>query len=244
MVKSINDGTGNLDKSQFYVAGWFIDQKQNVLMVSDRDFKYEINGKINTKAPGGRSDEYAFYDQRYLETLKYVLEKAFFSKKEVKAIIERESVSRSPEERSLIVEMVEETGYYPFAFSESSFDFQFNRDSGKDDYKRSFFRITEMVERHPNPSAFKEPSDFFFVKEITPLPGFRSTDKDVIDPRRALPLKQVCKDVFVKHKVPLFNFIVKDPILYKLIEGYIINDQHGFMDIGMQIYKVHEELTK
>ena len=206
----MNSGTN------FFVAGWFCDQQKNILSVED-----EYNGNINIKAPGGRSDAYAFYDQKYLETIEGLLVKAFFSLKEIDQIIKRESrFNKSPEERVLVAEYLEESAYYAYDFSYSSHDFRLNRDSGRRDYKRTFYDIKKLIERNPDPDA----NELKEVIEIAPLPGFKSSDRDVINPRKAIPAKEAYEMVFYSHKDPLKKWMGRraaagDKLLTDIIWG-------------------------
>ncbi|PCI20686.1 hypothetical protein COB64_01820 [Candidatus Wolfebacteria bacterium] len=190
--------------SKFFVAGWFKDKKNKILTVLDKD-RYD-EARVNCKGPGGRSDEYALYDQSFINVLTELAEKAFFTGHEIDLIVKRErDLDKSSKERVLVIEWLEECGYYVYDYSLSSNDLVFNRITKKMDYPRFFFKVNKLVERNEDKGA----NELSFVSEIKPLPEFIPSDPDITDPRHAIPLRETYEELIHSHKQPFVDYIEK-----------------------------------
>ncbi len=173
---------------KMFAAGIFADNRGKVLMVHDQQ---ETN-KLWFKLPGGVPDSFLLNDhQEFIEELVIELRKMKYSELLITAIVQRENKlskekKRLVPEKSLILEMVEETGYYPMEFGYVCDGYRFNKNGGKFDLWQVYFSIQKVI----SPNAKNLESAIRYISDVKTL---ESLDKDVKQMRVTVPFDEAIK---------------------------------------------------
>jgi hypothetical protein len=170
---------------KMFAAGIFSDSRGKVLMVHDQQ---ETN-KLWFKLPGGVPDSSCLNNQEhFIEELVRELKKMKYSESLITAIVLRENKlnkekKRLVPEKSLILEMVEETGYYPMEFGYVCDGYRFNKNGGKFDLWQVYFTIQKVI----SPNSKNLESGICHISNVKTL---ESLDKDVKQMRVTVPFHE------------------------------------------------------
>ncbi len=193
--------------NRFYVASGFIDADYKTSIIIDKANMINHRALDLRKLPGGRSDMYAFYEDRYRLTLKYLLHEYCFSRIQIEKILEREStIVRHPVERTAIIEFLEATAWFPFEFYYAGWNVRDNlRRSGEATETTQFaFLVNSVVDIDPHASELE------CTNRIRMLPNsvnwLRSKNTSIQEMRIIYGVPEARRSVINAHKV-LFDMI-------------------------------------
>ncbi len=173
------------DKNQIFAAGLFLDHKFNALLVLDNQDGH--GRKIWHKIPGGTCPNDVSKDSIYFDSLKKELVKMKYRNSIVEEILrqeEKKAPSRSISQRVMILEMVEETGYFPTNFSFGMDGFRFNTISKEYDLLQVFYNVLSIIS--PNSKFLKEG-----IKNIAQVRTTEAIDLDVKDMRVTVSIEKL-----------------------------------------------------
>jgi 8-oxo-dGTP pyrophosphatase MutT (NUDIX family) len=169
----------------FYSAGLFFDRKVNALLVKDNQ---DGGSKTWMKIPGGVSDQTMTFEN-FLQSLETELKKMKYSRALIGRIFDLEKDAekkgrRNAAERTMILEFVEETGFYPVKFTYVADGYRYNKLSFKYDLWQVYFSVHAII----SPSS--EGTDDF-IKEIRKMKTTVAIDVDVKDMRVAVVVEEL-----------------------------------------------------
>lgn len=183
-------------REPFFTAGLFIDQKGMVLLVQDYQDKAEsrINAnakpKVWNKMPGGVADRDACFSQEmFLGALEDQLIKMKYRASLIRRIISlEEKLVRNAAERGLILELVEETGFYPKTFSFGCDGYRYNRNTFENDLWQVYFIVDEVLSPY-------SPDFNTGIKEIRNAPKAVSLDVDIMNMRLVVNYNKLIQEL-------------------------------------------------
>lgn len=203
-------------RGPFFTAGLFIDQKGLVLLVQDYQDKLEARTnaaarpKVWNKIPGGVAERDAMFSQQmFLSMLEDQLMKMKYSTSLINQIMDvEEELTRNAAERGMILELIEETGFYPKKFSFGCDGYRYNRETTKNDLWQVYFIVDEVLS--PN-SKFESP-----IKEIRNAPKLVSLDADIMQMRLVVSYNNLIQNLGSwPHKVAAQKLLFKKSELFK-----------------------------
>ncbi len=156
-----------------FAAGIFLDQNQKLLMVKDQQ---EVN-KLWLKLPGGVPDVECLRNQDcFIKELVKELVKMKYPKSLQNQILEHEkNQKRNGSEKGLILEMVEETGYYPIKFGYICDGYRYNKkETGPNKFNlwQVYFHVQSVIS--PNSKDINS-----VIRQITDVKTLEAIDLDV-----------------------------------------------------------------
>lgn len=174
-------------KKSLFAAGLAFDRKYNALLVyDDQD---GMGTKIWHKIPGG-VHESVFTNEHYLYALELELKNyKRYSNQLISSIIDRENKKEKAGERNIanrtmILEIVEETKYFPVEFSYACDGFRFNKDSKQFDLWQTYFTIHCLISDNSH-------SIEGCVKDFHKVRTAIASDKDVKIMRVIVPIEEL-----------------------------------------------------
>lgn len=201
MCKIISLEEANELAGENFFCGMMFSDDENVLFVHD---KAPENNYVSKKFPGGRNNGYAFYDTKFFELIKSMLDEYFFSEKVKGQIMEylREN-DMSPIQRVATLEFLEETTLFPFfdlkqrvVYSQKE-----NRDKKGTFFNQFFFLSDSVVDNTMELISQKknvpEQNAFEFVKP---------KDEDVKE-LRVYSFFQAKKEILPSHLAPFQHLL-------------------------------------
>lgn len=208
---------------KLFAAGIFTDLREKVLMVHDQQ---ELN-KLWYKLPGGVPDSSCLNEHKdFVEELVKELRKMRYSELVISQIIERENLLDSQRrrlvpEKSLILEMVEETGFYPTEFGYTCDGFRYNRNSGKHDLWMVFFQIQKVIS--PNSKNLE-----CTIRHVSNVKTLESLDKDVKEMRVVVPFADaIAKLGPATHKEALATHFRKQERYYHANDEFVLAQKYA-----------------
>lgn len=205
-----------------FAAGIFLDHKQKVLMVRDQQ---EL-GKIWLKLPEGVPDINCLRDQDcFIQELVKELEKMKYPKSLQTQILEHEKTQkRNGPEKGLILEMVEETGYYPTRFGYVCDGYRYNvKETGPDKFNlyQVFFHIQSVIS--PNSKDINQ-----IIKQITDVKTLEAIDQDVKDMRVKVDIENALEKLGPDtHKEALTFFFKKQERYYHANDNFDLSKKYA-----------------
>lgn len=193
-----------------FAAAIFLDKKQKILMVNDQQ---EIH-KLWLKLPGGVPEVSCLQDQDcFIQELVKELEKMKYPKTLQAQILEFEKTkTRNSSEKGLILEMVEETGYYPTRFGYVCDGYRFNKNAvgpNKFTLWQVYFHVQEVIS--PNSKDIHS-----VIKVITDVKTLEAIDHDVKDMRVKVDIENAVEKLGPDtHKEALTFFFRKQENYYR-----------------------------
>ncbi len=181
-------------KEPFFAAGLFFDANHDALLVLDNQ---DGGGdKIWHKIPGGVTDK-VFSSIDYLEALKTELEKMKYGTPMIERILKRESQNerRNSAERTMILEMVEETAYFPTEFHYVVDGYRYNWDTHQHDLWQVYFLVESVI------SPYSANIDRGIMK-IADVRTAKAIDADIQKMRVCIPVEKLIETLGSRpHKV-------------------------------------------
>lgn len=192
---------------RIFAAGMFIDEKGTVNLIVDNQDGKDI--KIWKKIPGGNATQAAKYED-YLTALLELLKKAKYSARLIGQIMDREKkAKRTIPERTLVLEMVEETQFYPIEFSYGIDGFRYNTQSKKHDLWQVYFFVELVVS--PYSESLEKP-----IQQIAQVKTAKASDVDVTHMRYVVSVGEVLSALGPDtHKLAALMLFEKGAEMYK-----------------------------
>lgn len=187
------------ERKKFFAAGLFIDREGKALLVKDKQ-DGELT-KVWYKMPGGVADG-CFSKEMFLTNLYDQLIKMKYSSKMTDQIMKlEESKKRTAPEHGLILELLEETGFYPTNFGYGCDGYRYNRESFQHDLWQIYFQIHTLIS--PSSKDIKEG-----IKIIRKAPTAIALDRDILEMRATCDFRELIEKLgpFPQKKEPKFYF--------------------------------------
>lgn len=178
-------------------------EKDYILTVLDED-RYKDH--INMKLPGGTSEKDYEFDEIFDIELFKTLKKLEFGKVTISKIIRNERKRNQVLEgykekesllfvlRTMVMESLEELGYYPMDIEPNVVDY-IEKDGGHLQY---FIEVKHFLDSKGDDVLIPSRND-----------NFKPLDPDVIESRFPLPVKEF-QNLIHSHKIPVGNYLLKE----------------------------------
>jgi len=183
--------------TEIYAGGLyfnFFNGRSDFLLV--KDDQDGLNKKVWHKIPGGVSEGVA-NDAFYLYSLKTELEKMKYTKAIIGQILrieESKIKTRNIAERTLMLEFVEETGYFPTNFIYGMDAYRYNTTTLRHDLLQVYFSVTSIIS--PYSKSLEHP-----IQNIAQVRTAEAIDKDVQEMRVVVKIEDLIKTLGPKtHK--------------------------------------------
>lgn len=173
-----------------YAAGLFVDiqNKQALLVLDKQDGKDEW---ARYKIPGGVAEN-VLTKEVFMDALQDELNKTKYPPSMVDKILKKEAdQNRSTPERVMILEMVEETAYYPLEFRYGCDGYRYNRNTKDFDLWQVYFEILGVIS--PYSKDLQVP-----IRRISQV-SVQAIDPDVVNMRVAVSMNDVMKKLQLSH---------------------------------------------
>lgn len=170
MCKTISINEANeIARDNFFCAGFLADDT-SVLLVHDKNAE---DSWVCKKLPGGRNNEYAFYDTIFEKMIKKMLKDYEYSHKTIGDIMEYlKNNLMSPIQRTVTLEYLEETTLFPFFNLEADVVYNQRKDKKKEGnfFNQFYFIIDSYVDNLSESINDKktkpEDNDFTFMRPV------------------------------------------------------------------------------